>query len=172
MKYYVFIFLFLFGCASTKKSQTSKTSEEIKFETKVKDELFEIKRKDDLTEVITRTITTKTSPEKTESGDVVMSSEQTIEEKIERFRSTTETQDVKTSEKSDTASDKNEVEENLNKETVGQDAAKIIDSATTGLTKGVLDYLFGGVMQKVMIAILGVMVLIFLFSIRKKKSDS
>lgn len=171
-KLFLISLIFLFGCESTKKVASSSTTEQVKTEESVKTTVSEQKITEDISEVITETITERTVIKKDDLGNEIRIPESTTQRKIERFNKKS---GIKT-ESSELKSEHEVVEisstEDLTKETKGQDAAKIVKSATKGITSGIFDSIFGEVFQKIAGAILIIIFLVFLSSIRKKKLKS
>ena len=158
--------LFLFGCKTTKRIESLKVSDSIELKTEQKSELFEIKRKNGITELITETTVTRSIPHKKESGEEVILQEQTTEKVTERFVSNEETENksIQTDTKQDS---KNlSVENSFQRETEGQEVVKDLSK---GITEGLFRSIFGDTIQKITGVILISGFILFLFFIRKKK---
>lgn len=171
MKYYLILLLFLFSCSSTKKSTRAVVSKTETAQETVKEEVVSVVVKEDLTEVITEKEVVTSNIVKTDSGETITVPVSTVERRIERFKKKTESENSAKKESEDIELVDNTHTESLSKETEGQDAAKIIESASKGISKGLLDHLFGDSLRKISLAVLFLIFVIALIFFRKRPKD-
>jgi len=165
---YVFIFIFLLGCKTTKRVESTKSVDSISFETSVKKDLFEIKRSEDLTEVITETIRKTPVIIKNESGEESIVEETVTEKKTERFKSLREEGSQETEEESDYTKDESVLDNNLQRETEGQEVAKDI---TKGITEGIFKSIFGDFFKYATLGAVILITVIVVLKLTRKKSQ-
>lgn len=171
MRYYLILLLFLFSCSSTKKTTRTDISKTETTQETVKQEVVSVAVKEDLTEVITEKEVVTSNVVKTDSGETITIPVSTVERRIERFKKKTESETSVKKESEETEVIDDTHTELLNKQTEGQDAAKIIESASKGISKGLLDHLFGDSLRKISLAVLFLIFVIVIIVFRKRPKD-
>lgn len=171
MRYFPILLLLLVSCTSTKKLTREEVSKTETTQEVVKEEVVSITSKEDLTEVITEKEVITSNLVKTDSGETVKIPVSTIERKIQRFKKNVQVSDqIKLEQRQEESKNESESSE-LKKETEGQDAAKIIESATKGISKGLLDHLFGDSLRKISLSVLFFIFVIIIIVFRKRPKD-
>lgn len=169
MRAILFLLIFLFGCKTTKRIESSKTRDAISFNKEFKSGLDEIKRTEDLSELITKKTTIRTIPHKKETGEEIFIQEQVVEEKTERFNKKTEAGKFESEVITETDLDEKETTYDLDRETEGQEVAADISK---GITEGLFKALFGDVVKKITAFVLLALFIFFVIVIRRRKKSN
>lgn len=167
MRYWILLLIFIFGCKTTKRIESSKVTDKISFEKEFKSGLDQINRTEDLAEITTKTTRTRTTPYKKESGEEVLIQEQVVEERTEKFNKTEESGTFKTETNTEKDLDQIESVYDLDRETEGQEVAKDISE---GITQGLFKALFGDLFKNIALFVAGIIVIVFLIKMRKKNA--